>query len=226
MNRQAIIFDMDGVIVDTEFLDFQIQKEFINNLNGTQVTDETLDYSVLVGRSYDDLYRTMQTFIKQQYSLVELKELFQHFNAKRYCQLDYPSLFRKDIVSILQKAKQQERLLAVASSSEHAHILEVLEACGIVDYFDVIYSGEFVKESKPHPEIYLNTLTKLGVLPEQAIAIEDSPHGIRAAKGAGIQTIAFEETRMNIDQSEADYLGGNMIEIRGIIDEHFGNMNN
>ncbi|MGL4696401.1 HAD family hydrolase [Enterococcus larvae] len=224
MSRQAIIFDMDGVIVDTEFLDFKIQKEFIAQENGGVSKDDQTDYSSLVGRSYDDLYRTMQTFIYQEHSLESLKEKFQVFNAERYQALDYQELFRSDIKAILEEAKQEGRLLAVASSSEYEHILEVLEACGIASYFDVIYSGEFVKESKPNPEIYRNTLTKLGVSPERSLAIEDSSHGIKAAKRAGIQTIAYREIRMNIDQSEADYLGENMLEIRKIITTHFNNI--
>lgn len=225
MHRQAIIFDMDGVIVDTEFLDYNIQKAFIIRENGNDLQKDTIDYSELVGRSYDDLYRTMQGFIDQQYSLEDLKQKFLLFNEERYCSLDYPALFRKDIVGILREAKKQERLLAVASSSEYAHILEVLDACGIAEYFDVIYSGEFVKESKPNPEIYKNTLTKLGVLPEHAIAVEDSSHGIGAAKAAGIPTIAYQETRMAIDQSKADYLGADMVEIKGIIAAHFADKN-
>ncbi|WP_321383891.1 HAD family phosphatase [uncultured Enterococcus sp.] len=225
MNRQAIIFDMDGVIVDTEFLDYQFQKEFIARENGAVSNDEAVDYSALVGRSYDDLYRTMQTFLNKEYSLEELKQAFIGFNEERYHSLDYPALFRKDIKAILEEAKQQNRLLAVASSSEYAHIIEVLEACGIEKYFDVIYSGEFVKESKPNPEIYRKTLEKLGVTPENALAIEDSSYGIRAAKEAGIQTIAYKETRMAIDQSEADYLGEDMYEIRAIITAHFENLN-
>lgn len=225
MHREAIIFDMDGVIVDTEFLDYNIQKAFIMKENGTDPQNDTKDYSELVGRSYDDLYRTMQGFIDQQYSLEDLKQKFLLFNEERYCSLDYPSLFRKDITAILKEAKKQGRLLAVASSSEHAHILEILEACEIAAYFDVIYSGEFVEESKPNPEIYRNTLTKLGVLPEHAIAIEDSSHGIRAAKAAGIPTVAYQERRMAIDQSKADYLGTDMIEIKEIIAAHFADKN-
>lgn len=221
MKKQAIIFDMDGVIVDTEFLDYNVQREFILRENGADSLDNARDYSELVGRSYDDLYRTMQTFINQSYSLEVLKQKFLAFNEEKYQTLDYMALFRTDILAILKEAKEQNRLLAVASSSEYAHILEVLSACGIVDYFDVIYSGEFVEKSKPNPEIYRNTLEKLGVLPEQAIAIEDSGHGIQAAKGAGIKTIAYKETRMSIDQSEADYMGETMGEIKEIIAAHF-----
>ncbi len=81
----------------------------------------------------------------------------------------------------------------------------------------MIYSGEFVAESKPNPAIYLNTLQKLKVKPEQAISIEDSYYGITAAKAAGITTIAYKETRAEVDQSGADYLAADMLEIYELI---------
>ncbi|MGG5369012.1 HAD family hydrolase [Enterococcus sp. AZ196] len=213
---RAIIFDMDGVIVDTEFQDFRIQQEFIKKENPT-IDQKKTNFNELIGQSYDMLYETLRKFIGSNDSLNEIKERFERFNEAAYETIDYLQLFRTDILSILKWAKKNEILLAVASSSTHDHILEVLTACGIKEYFDVIYSGEFVKESKPNPEIYLNTLQQLTIEPEQAIAIEDSYYGITAAKTAGITTIAYKETRAAIDQTSADYLAADMIEIYKII---------
>lgn len=222
MTKHAIIFDMDGVIVDTEFLDYKIQRTFIAQENGEETPDPSADHSCLIGKSYDDLYLTMKKFLKKDYLLDDLKEKFDDFNSKMYQNADYRGLFREDILSILNYARENGILVAVASSSEYDHIVEVLEACGIKGYFNVIYSGEFVKESKPNPEIYRNTLKKLGVAPEMAVAIEDSYYGITASKSAGIKTIAYKESRIPIDQSGADYIGENMIEIKEIIREIFG----
>ncbi|MGM0240713.1 HAD family hydrolase [Enterococcus sp. AZ103] len=217
MNHKAIIFDMDGVIVDTEFLDFDIQRQFIAVENHEPIDPDTSKYNVLVGRSFDDLYLTLASFLKEPLPLDTLKSKFESFNEEKYEGVDYAKLFRKDIVKILKFAKEQNIKLAVASSSEHNHILEVLKNCKIESYFDVIFSGEFVEKSKPDPEIYRITLDKLGVLAENAIAIEDSAYGITAATSAGITTIAYQETRMTIDQSHADYLGKDMKEIFQLI---------
>lgn len=213
---KAIIFDMDGVIVDTEFQDFRIQQEFIKKENPT-IDHAATNFDELIGQSYDMLYKTLRKFIDSNDSLSTIKERFEKFNDAAYESINYQQLFRKDILSILKWAKAKNISLAVASSSTHEHILEVLTSCGIKEYFDVIYSGEFVAESKPNPAIYLNTLQKLKVKPEQAIAIEDSYYGITAAKTAGITTIAYKEIRAKVDQSGADYLATDMLEIYALI---------
>lgn len=219
MEIKAIIFDMDGVIVDTEFLDFEIQRQFIAKENQEELDNDYEKFSGLVGRSYDALYRTIASFLKEEQSIETVKTNFERFNTEKYRNVDYTKLFRKEIIHILDYAKAHNIKLAVASSSEYRHIEEVLTACKIKDYFDVIYSGEFVQESKPHPEVYLNTLETLGVAAENTIAIEDSFYGITAAKRAGLTTIAYEEKRLPIDQTLADYSGGDMKEILEIIIE-------
>lgn len=213
---KAIIFDMDGVIVDTEFEDFRIQQSFIMKENPT-LNQENTNFEELIGQSYDMLYKTLRTFIGSNDSLKEIKARFEEYNEVAYRAIDYQQLFRKEILSILNWSKENDIRLAVASSSTYEHIIEVLEVCGIKDSFDVIYSGEFVKESKPNPEIYLNTLKKLNVASNQAVAIEDSFYGISAAKAAGIPTIAYKETRAAIDQSAADYIAEDMTAVFEIV---------
>lgn len=213
---KAIIFDMDGVIVDTEFEDFRIQQAFIMKENPT-INQENTNFEELIGQSYDMLYKTLRKFIGSNDSLKEIKARFEEYNEVAYRAIDYQQLFRKEILSILNWSKENGIRLAVASSSTYEHIIEVLEVCGIKDSFDVIYSGEFVKESKPNPEIYLNTLKKLNVASNQAVAIEDSFYGISAAKAAGIPTIAYKETRAAIDQSAADYIAEDMTAVFEIV---------
>lgn len=163
------------------------------------------------------LYATLKKFIGSSESLDVIKARFEEYNALAYESINYQKLFRKDILLILEWAKTNHVLLAVASSSTYQHILEIVSCCGIKEYFDVIYSGEFVEESKPNPTIYINTLQKLNVDPKDAIVIEDSYYGIKAAKAAGIKTIAYKETRAAIDQSSADYLAEDMFTIYKII---------
>ena len=213
---KAIIFDMDGVIVDTEFQDFRIQQEFIKKENPS-INQIKTNFDELIGQSYNMLYETLRKFIGSNDSLNEIKRRFEAYNAIAYESINYQQLFRKELLPILKWAKSKGVLLAVASSSTYEHIIEVLNSCNIKNYFDVIYSGEFVEESKPNPAIYLNTLEKLNVSANQEITIEDSYYGISAAKAAGITTIAYKEMRAAIDQSAADYLVEDMTEAYEII---------
>lgn len=216
INLKGIIFDMDGVIVDTEYYDFKIQKEFIGMFNSNHTFSDK-DFLHLVGKSYTDLYSLLQKFLDYKLSIEEIEYEYKLFSEKRYRNIDYQKLFRNDILFTLNYAKELKISLAVASSSNYQHILDVLEACNIKDYFDVINSGESLKQSKPNPEIYLKTLSELQVSSDDCIAIEDSYYGIMASKGAGIETIAYEEKRMNIDQSNADFLAKDMFEVFNII---------
>lgn len=207
---------MDGVIVDTEYYDFQIQAEFIAMHNPNHTFSDK-DLVNLVGKSYADLYRLLQKFLDYKFSIEEIEREFNYFSEQRYRNIDYQNLFRKDILFTLDYAKKHELSLAVASSSKHQHILDILEACNIKDYFDVINSGESLKQSKPNPEIYLKTLNELKISSNECLAIEDSYYGIAASVSAGIKTIAYKENRMNIDQSNADFCAMDMLEVFNII---------
>lgn len=127
---KAIIFDMDGVIVDTEFEDFRIQQAFIMKENPT-LNQENTNFEELIGQSYDMLYKTLRTFIGSNDSLKEIKARFEEYNEVAYRAIDYQQLFRKEILSILNWSKENDIRLAVASSSTYEHIIEVLATCGI-----------------------------------------------------------------------------------------------
>ncbi|WP_042221657.1 HAD family hydrolase [Oceanobacillus manasiensis] len=211
---KAIIFDMDGVIVDSEILDYKFQKEFILKEGGSTNEEEL---SELIGKSYNDLYGNMLKLIGNKCSMKDLIDKFTIFIEQRYEEINYISIFREDILGILSYAKSKKIKLAVASSSPEKHIHRILKECNIFTYFDIIVSGENFPESKPNPEIYLHTLNKLKVSPQESIAIEDSYSGILAAKAAKIPVIAYEENRMPVDQSMADFTGQDMKKILRLI---------
>ena len=89
----------------------------------------------------------------------------------------------------------------------------VIKEIGIVEFVDVIVSGEMFQESKPNPEIYNYTLSKLNLKPEECIAIEDSTYGIQAAKGAGITTFAKRDDRFHFEQDMADVVIDDLLQI-------------
>lgn len=131
--------------------------------------------------------------------------------------MDYRTIFRSDIKQIIEFAKAHRIKLAVASSSALSHISNILTVCGIKDDFDLIVTGDDFARSKPDPAIYRHTLDSLGVSAEHAVAVEDSYYGMLAAKGAGVTVIGYEEKRMIVDQSLADYMGKDMTEILALI---------
>lgn len=207
---KAVIFDMDGVIVDTEYIDFQLQSDFIKSIakHPEQLTHH--DFSQLVGRSGRDLLERIQSLCQSDISFAEIYKGFDAINDQKYSQEMIKTHFRKDIVKIIEFAKKHGIALAIASSSSKQHILKVLKTCRIDDAFNLIVSGEDFKESKPNPAIYQFVLRQLDIHASEAIVIEDSPSGITAAKSAGIPVIAYEEKRMLVDQSQANIILPNM----------------
>lgn len=215
---KAILFDMDGVIVDTELEDFKTQVAFVETVNQEHGrSSEGIDFSVLVGKSYGALQRQLHEFTGGVLGPDELWERFLAFDRERHERVDLVSLYRSETEDVLTLAKRCGLKTAVVSSSSTERIEEVLSVCGIRDDFDLLVSGEFLEKSKPDPTIYRNALRQLFVEPTDCVAIEDSAYGIEAARADGIPVIAYEEMRVPIDQSAATWKVRNLSEAAAII---------
>ncbi|QIW16318.1 phosphatase [Pasteurellaceae bacterium RH1A] len=214
---QAIIFDMDGVIVDTEYVEFALQKQFIEKIKEHDRPITLEEQSQVVGRGLQEIPAIVKKLSQSQLSLEEIRQRYYAFFQDLFSSVDYLSIFRQEIKQIINFAKQNQIKLAVASSSALSHIDNILTTCGIKQDFDLIVSGEQFERSKPDPTIYLYTLAQLGVEAAHSVAIEDSYFGMQAAKEAGLQVIGYEEKRMLIDQSLADEMGKDMLEILAIV---------
>ncbi|MGT2930365.1 HAD family hydrolase [Streptococcus dentasini] len=214
---KLIIFDMDGVIVDTEYLDFQLQQNYIKQIahNPSQLTFK--DFSELVGRSGQDLLERIKRLSQTSLSLSEIAAGLGEIERVKYRKENCLSLFRKDVLAVLEYARAEGIALALASSTKRDYIKTVLTTCGIKEYFDAIVSGEDFEKSKPNPEIYLAVLERLAISSGEALAIEDSPSGIAAAKGADLTVLAYREDRLGIDQSLADYMAEDMRDILAFV---------
>lgn len=208
---KAVLLDMDGVIVDTEMVDHRIQIAFVRAVNEERGMDsDGLPFERLMGLSGEGLLEELNALTGGWLPRVELRERFSAFDAAARADVDYRELYRPQVGDLLDFACSHGLGTAVVSSSSRTHIAEMLDACGIGERFDVVMSGELVERSKPNPEIYRRAIAQLGVEPRACVAIEDSEAGIAAAKAAGAIVIAYEERRVPVDQSAADYLARDM----------------
>ncbi|MBH9579831.1 HAD family hydrolase [Staphylococcus felis] len=210
---RAIIFDMDGVIVDTEIIDYDLQIKYLKSKNSKLESKDYSYFSELIGLSYTNLFSKMAEFLNHTETIKSIEKEYSELEEKHHAQISYKSLFREDIVHLLRWSKSKNVKLAVVSSSTKKRIINVLEECEILGYFDLIISGEDFTESKPNPEIYLTALKCLGLKSSEVIVIEDSYYGIEASKNALIKTIAYKEQRMPVNQSRADFIFDNMNDI-------------
>lgn len=118
------------------------------------------------------------------------------------------------IPQLIEQLKDSGIKLGLASSSSREFIEMILKSLNIIDKFDVILSGEEVKKGKPAPDVFLKTADLLGVNPCDCIVLEDSEHGITAAKAAGMKCIAYENPNSgNQDLSLADAVVKTLVKI-------------
>lgn len=216
MKYKAIIFDMDGVLIDSEPIYLQEVIDYIRDDLQVKVNYYELKRSLfkIVGSSDKKTYEIISECLNHEYTASEIQKGLQ---GKQY-ELHYNTILNPHVLNILPKLKRKGYKLAIASSSSLDNIQRVTNECQIDQYFDFIVSGCNFKESKPNPAIYMNVLKKLQLNANQVIAIEDSTYGIQACKNAGIRVIAKKDDRFAFEQYLADEIANDMLEAYNIIE--------
>lgn len=195
LTAEAVIFDFDGVIVDTEPLHYQAFQEVLNPLGIFFSWEEY----VKTYMGFDDRDAFNEAY-KSPIPIDRLQELIQ---KKALCFISiikngitaYPG-----IVELIRTIHESRTPLAISSGALRSDIDPILEMLGIVDCFDVIVTAEDVSKSKPDPECYKLAHRKLEevwdrqIRPQFVVAIEDTPAGISAAKNAGLSVIAVSNS--------------------------------
>lgn len=198
---KAIIFDMDGVLVNTEPHHIILEKKLFERL-GLQIGEE--EHQSFLGKST----RQMWIEIAKNHDLHDTagrhaeenrKEIIRHFTATDEIEI------MPGIKSLLERINTKEIPVALASSSIAEVVELILSKTGLKEYFRHIVSLEAVGKSKPEPDIYLYTARLLKVSPVECLVIEDSPNGIKAAKAAGMTCIAYGGEKGQADELVNDF---------------------
>lgn len=189
MNKiKAIIFDMDGVLIDSESIcdktweiaaaEFGISnsQEAINRCRGTNSADATVILKEIYGQDFDTQAFTQRT-----------SQLFHQIEDSEGIPL---MPFAKEALDSLKNKYR----LALASSTRFASVQRLLSKHSLLSYFETFTTGDMVAHSKPHPEIYQLACQSLNLTPQECIAVEDSPNGIKSAVAAGLKTIMIPDT--------------------------------
>jgi HAD superfamily hydrolase (TIGR01509 family) len=199
---KAVIFDMDGVIIDSEPV-YMARQEAYLTARGKSFHRSELNR--LVGASNRESWEVLHSLYGQDISMEELKEDYRRFQSGQP-PVDYGQILNPDFRGTSDRLRELGLRIALASSSPLEHIHMVLRECGIEGRFEQVVSGQQFTKSKPDPEIYRYSLARLGIRPWEAVAVEDSAYGIQAAKAAGLVCVALRETRFDFKQDKADYL--------------------
>ena len=200
---------MDGVIFDSEAIYMQELIEFFKIYNIDLTIDECQKVIGVDSHLFNDI---VYSWWQNKTSKEEFIEILNHYYDS--IERDYKAILKPHVVLLLKYLKENHYKIALASSSSERLIDKALTTSGIIDYFDLITSGTSFQESKPHPEIYLYTIQQLQVSQEETLIVEDSFPGILAAKNAGIDVIALHDQKYQIDQSLADYIIEDILEVK------------
>ncbi len=212
---QAVIFDMDGVIIDSELEYLKYNLVFARSKNPDVILD---DLFKMVGASRQDAWEVMAAAIHNGQTWEELRDEYRSSNDV-YSKVDYTKIFRPEVISLLQFIQGKGLKLALASSTQLDLVLHVLDVNHIRDYFETVISGTQFKRSKPDPEIYHFTASQLQVPEQNCLVIEDSTFGVTAASRAGMQVVALKDERFNFNTDPADYIVDHLDEVKNIITE-------
>lgn len=210
ISAKAVIFDMDGVIVDSEPRHERAFVEVVRELGYDNLGLKFADY---IGRSDKELWIDFVAKHQPKQSLDELLAM-KRSRVIEIIRREQP-LF-DGLVPLVRKLAECYRL-AVASGSERMVIEEVLNLESLHRFFPVVVSGSEVRRGKPAPDIFLRTAELLGVLPKDCCVIEDSKPGVAAAQAAGMQVIAITNTHPAAELRHATHVVSAYSEIEGLL---------
>ena len=206
---KAVIFDMDGVIVDSEPIYFQSDRMTINHYDKVISDEELNNY---VGISNQVMWTELRDKHKLIASVEELLEKQLFYKKHLIANIKFEPI--DGIRQLLDEIKGNGIRIGLASSSSKDFINFILNNIGLMEYFEVIVSGEDVKRGKPSPDIFQKAAGLLEVDPLDCLVIEDSGHGVKAAKLAQMKCIGFNNPNSGKqDLSLADAIVNSIAEI-------------
>ena len=210
----SIIFDMDGVIFDSERAIYNLWKELSEKYGFDDIYEV---YIQCIGVNSDSTRKIFTEHYGPEFPYQEYQNEESKMYRERYSNGDLP--LKPDIERVLEYIKNKGYKIAIASSTRSAQVRKQIENAGLIDYFDVIVGGDMVTRSKPAPDIFLEAAEKLGAIPEETFVIEDSFNGIRAAYEGGFIPVMVPDMRPPDDEmrQKANFIFDTLKEVESIL---------
>lgn len=181
---KAVVFDMDGIIFDSERLIIECWKETADKYG---IADIERACEACLGVNAVETREIFKSFYGQDFPYDEYKKEMSEMFHGRYDGGRLPT--KVGVKELLIFLKGQGKKVGLASSTRSMVVKQELTDAGLIEYFDIVVGGDMVTRSKPQPDIFLKACKELGVEPEEAFAIEDSYNGIRAAASGKLRPL-------------------------------------
>jgi HAD superfamily hydrolase (TIGR01509 family) len=186
----AVIFDMDGLMLDTERIYHLTWRNAAQAL-GHRLDDDTLHATN--GRTFPDCYRMLHQRLGDSFPLAEFQALWPVHWHRYVAEQGIPQ--KPGLAGLLALLETHHIAKAVATSTTYNEAIFTLRAGGIADHFSIVVSGDQIQNGKPAPDIYLEAARRLGVEPRRCMANEDSEAGVLSGAAAGMFTIMVPDTK-------------------------------
>lgn len=187
---KAIIFDMDGLMIDSERVTFECYQERLKDMNLTM--DEEF-YKTLLGKPIKGIYQRFYDVYGNDFPIQNVIQDVHQLMAERFETEGVP--VKKGLVELLHYLKDNNYKTIVATSSNRDRVDKILAQAKITEFFDDSICGDEVTKGKPNPEVFLKSCQKLGVNVDEAIVLEDSEAGIQASYDANIKVICIPDMK-------------------------------
>jgi HAD superfamily hydrolase (TIGR01509 family) len=185
---KAVIFDMDGLLLDTETIALRVFKE------ATLEHGLSLDLAVYykcIGTNYARTREILQEGYGPEFPYDLISKLWsQKFTHEVE---NFPIPKKEGVLSLLEYLDKAGIKRVIVTSTRHPTALKMLGNAGILKYFEFVIGGDQITSGKPHPEIYLKACQRLGEQPQDCLALEDSENGVRSARAAGLTVIQIPD---------------------------------
>lgn len=188
---KAVIFDFDGLLVDTEIISFQIYEELLKEFHFSfTIEDYVKNYC---GKTEE---ANISRFIETYHLPWTVNDGFCRVSKKEKELFDKGVALKKGAVELLSFLKENNIKIALATSSTRDRALKILEQHAIIHYFHAFVFGPELKRGKPYPDIFQIACDKLQEKPEDSLVLEDSENGIKAAYSANIPVICIPDMKI------------------------------
>ena len=187
-NFEAVIFDMDGLLLDSEKISFDTFKEALKIFH---LEKESSLFYTMIGKDAISCKNILKKGLSDKVDHDEFGKIWSDLYKKETTLKPIP--VKNGAISLLNHLKDINVITAVATSTDTNMAKEKLENAGLLEYFTVIVGGDQIKRGKPNPEIYLYVADKLSVNPKNCLALEDSENGVKSAVATGMTVIQIPD---------------------------------
>lgn len=188
MKLRGAVFDMDGVLVDTEKLYVRFWRQSAADF-GYNMTEEHVFSIRSLARKFANV--RLKKIFGEDFPCASVRErrteLMDAYIAEHGIET------KKGIFTLLRYLRERGIKMAVATATPRDRAMKMLESIGAISYFDAVVGGDMIQNGKPEPDIYLRAAAELGLPPESCAAFEDSPNGIKSAYSAGCHAVMIPD---------------------------------